>query len=132
VVAQVEVDVERVRKALIAAGVIDPVAKSEATTGGQLRLVVLDPPNYRLLTQLQTLIEEGMEHSSVLPLEFEQGKAVLAVRSDLAAESFARSLIRRLPEELHVIQATVRGDEIAMRFEVRAPVDKSGTVSGSR
>jgi hypothetical protein len=64
-----------------------------------------------------------MEHSSVLPLEFERGQAVLAVRSDLGAETFARSLIQRLPAQLHVKQAMVRGDEIAMRFELRPALE---------
>ncbi len=129
VVAEVDVDVERVRKALLKAGVIDSVAKASLdNVSRELRLVILDPINYRLVTDLQKVIEEEMEHSSALPLEFENGQAVLAVRSDLGAETFARSLIRRLPAELHVKQATVRGDEIAMRFELR-PVLEEPAVS---
>ncbi len=129
VVAQVDVDVERIRKALVKAGVIDLVVDVTVEIAGQLRLVILDPLNYRLLTDLQRVIEEEMEHSSALPLEFERGQAVLAVRSDLGPENFARSLIRRLPAELHVKQATVRGDEIAMRFEVRPVEEGSETAS---
>ncbi|MBW2714183.1 MAG: hypothetical protein JRC77_10595 [Deltaproteobacteria bacterium] len=124
VVAQVDVDVERIRKALVKAGVIDMVVDANVELGSQLRLVILDPLNYRLVTDLQRVIEEEMEHSSALPLEFERGQAVLAVRSDLGPENFARSLIRRLPAQLHVKQATVRGDEIVMRFEVLLPIEE--------
>jgi hypothetical protein len=133
VVAEVDVDVERVRKALLKAGVIDSVANTSLSGATrELRLVILDPLNYSLLTKLQKVIEEEMEHSSVLPLEFERGQAVLAVRSELGAETFARSLIRRLPAELHVKQATVRGDEIAMRFELRAVPETSDVSARGR
>lgn len=134
VVAEVDVDVKRIRQALVKAGVIDAIAdKRGKDASTELRLLILDPLNYRLLSQLQKVIEEDMENTTVLPLEFERGQSVLAVRTELSPETFARSLIRRLPAELHVKQATVRGDEIAMRFELRpAAEDTEASAQGVR
>jgi len=113
VVVAAQVDADRVREALSRAG----LAVAPAGDGRRVHVLVeaeglADFASYRALRE--TLIE-GVGVRSALPLELEQGRAVLDVDSELTGEALLEALVRSAPPGLQLTALATSPERIQLR-----------------
>ena len=113
VLAEVRVDVDRVRAGLRAAGVL-PQAPT-AVPGQTLRVVVQPLPSYAALLALREALarEPG---SRVVPERFEPGRAVLRMETHRSAAAVLGQLRARLPEGIELGRVRVREGELHLEL----------------
>ncbi len=116
VVADIDLDLDAVRARLAALGLVSPGSGGSAQ---EVRLVVEGLTSYRPLAQLRKALAADRGVRSVVPIEFTDGRAVLAIDADRGAGQLAAGLADRPPDGLRVMtveedpgQATVLVEEI--------------------
>lgn len=113
VVVEAQVDADRVREALARGGL--PVTPAGEARRIHVRIEaegVEDFASYRALRE--TLIE-GVGVRSALPVELEQGRAILDVDSELAGEALLAALVRAAPPGLQVTALATSPERIQLR-----------------
>jgi hypothetical protein len=120
VVAEVQIDLDRVRERLRANGQLaaDPEA---AASAGPFRLEILEVPSPAVWTAVRTaLIRAGAR--SVLPLELEAGRALVEVDAPVPADRvLERALPAELPDGLGLESLPAEGDHRRVRVRPVPP-----------
>jgi hypothetical protein len=102
VVVEVQVDVDRVRERLVAAGLLATGASETPLTG--IRLEVQGITHFRGLEALvETIRGEDVRATSVVPVEFERGRTILNVEAEWGAAELLERLLAAAPPELRIL-----------------------------
>lgn len=109
VVAEVTVDVERIRGRLVEVGVVRPRA-SVSRPSGRILLILEPLDSYAAYSYVR-------ETLGAVPVEFTRGRAVLGLETDLHPEAVVERLRRTAPENIRVGQAD--WDGATLRLDVR-------------
>lgn len=114
VLAEVHVDVDRVRQRLSAAGLLS--APSGDRRRYRIRVVLDEVGSYGAYQAVRTLLEE-MGARSATPVEMERGRAVLEVDGTRSPDALAAALVRSAPPGLSVVPLGV--DEEGVHLKAR-------------
>jgi hypothetical protein len=112
VVVEVHVDVGRVRERLAAAGLLR--MPSGDSRRYRVRVVIEDVESYAAYMAVRTLLEE-MDLRSVLPLEMERGRAVIAVDGGRSPDQLMSALVRAAPSNLRLVPLGVDAQTLTLR-----------------
>lgn len=106
VVVEVQVEAERVRERLVAAGLLEDEQRS-ATTG--IELEVRDLSQYGGYAELATLLVSApVGAASASPLELERGRAVLLVEAEWGVEELLERLLAAAPAGMRITPIEVQ------------------------
>lgn len=120
VVAEVLVEVERLRARLVAAGLL--AAAAPAPSGDQRLHVILEPlATYRALAWTRRALEERGRASSAVPVELAPGRAVLAVDTPLSPDALARALGAAGSEAVRVEVIAVDATSVTLHVDASPP-----------
>jgi hypothetical protein len=110
VIVEVQVDVDRVRERLVAAGLLATGSTETPLTG--IRLEVQGITHFRGLEVLmETIRGEDVRATSVIPMEFERGRTILNVEAEWGANELLERLLAAAPPELRIIPIEIGGAE---------------------
>jgi hypothetical protein len=98
VIVEVSVDAGKVEKRLVERGLL--AGRGELAAAGIVQLEVLGLYQYAGLEQLRGLLLEDLGARSVAPLEFERGRGLLAVETELPPAELLHRLLARSPENM--------------------------------
>jgi len=108
VVVEVQVDAERVRDRLVAAGLLELVTGASDLT--RIRVEVRGLARFGGYEELVALIlDDRVGASSVTPLVFERGRAVLRVEAEWGASVLLARLLEAAPPRLEITPEQVTG-----------------------
>jgi hypothetical protein len=126
VVAEVEVEVERVRERLTEVGLLEPESFDRQV--GTVELEVEGLSVYPALLDLQTLLVERLGARTAVPVRLERGRAVLSVGTPLAGPDLVTRLERSAPQNLSIVPlgATPGQARIAVRWAPPADAAPAG------
>lgn len=110
-VAEVHVDVERVRQRLAQAGLLVPSGDSRRY---RVRVVIEGVESYAAYMAVRTLLEE-QDVRSVLPLEMERGRAVLEVDGERPPDELMSGLLSAAPSNLRLVPLGVDDESLTLR-----------------
>jgi hypothetical protein len=116
VMAEVHVDVERVRNRLVRAGLVGP--PSGEGERRRVRLVLEDLGDYAALQAVRALLLD-LGARSALPLELERGRAVLEVEARRSPRELLLDLQRAAPPELLLFPLGSDDDSARLRARLR-------------
>lgn len=119
VVVEVQVDAARVAERLRAAGWLRGAGDGEARA--TLRLVLEGVSDYRALESIRRLLLERLGAQRALPVEFSQGRAVLAVEGGPPADTLVTALQAAAPPELRLVPVEVDAQSVALLVEWTPP-----------
>ncbi len=128
IVVEVYVDADRVRQRLERGGI--PLLSAEEVRRVRVRVVLLDLESYAALAAVREALLDGVGAESVIPVEMERGRSVLAVESDREPSELLAQLLRVVPPELSVDPVLARGQTLTLR--VRLASSPSGEASALR
>jgi hypothetical protein len=116
VVAEVDVEVDRVRERLTEAGLLEP--ESFTPQAGTVQLEVEGLSVYPALRDLETLLVERLGARSAVPVRLERGRAVLSVGTSLAGPDLVSRLEASAPGNLSIVPLSASGGQarIAVRW----------------
>jgi hypothetical protein len=119
VLAEVQVDLERVRERLQATGKLG--AEAATAPAGPFRLEILEVPSPAVWTAVRTsLVRAGAR--SVVPLELEAGRALVEVDAPIPADRvLERVLPAELPDGLGLESLAAEGDHRRIRVRPIPP-----------
>jgi hypothetical protein len=100
VLAEADVDVGRVRQQLAAVGLIQ---RERPSQGHHVLVVLEDLISYPALAALEEQLRADPKVASVLPMEFVQGQAWLAVETSRSAAELLQRISRRPPEGVEIV-----------------------------
>lgn len=120
VMAEVFVEVDRVRARLVEAGLLAPAAAPVAESR-RVHVVLEGLASYRgYAWARRTLVEAGAA-ASALPVELERGRAVLAVETDREADALARTLAAAVPAGWRVDVVALDSASVTLRIAEAPP-----------
>ncbi len=106
VVVEVQVDVDRVKERLLAAGLLEPSGHSVELS--RIRLEVRGLTQYRGYEELLALLlGEGVGARSVTPLEFRRGYTLLQVEAEYRASELLERLLASASAQLRITPLTL-------------------------
>lgn len=116
VVAEVMVDADRVRDQLVTAGLLEEQVVAAATR--VVHLAVQGLTVYPALVDVRELITGPVGAESAIPIEFERGRATLAVVTPMTGRQLVSAIEREAPAHLMIIRLGSHGTEprIAVRW----------------
>ena len=109
VVAEVQIEVDKVRERLVREGLLDAEASPLAV--GNVLLEVEGLRVYPALEDLRAYLVESLGVRSATPVRLERGRTVLAVGTPLDAEDLVARLERSAPPHLAIVPLAARGAE---------------------
>ncbi len=115
VLAEVYVDVDRVRERLVSTGLMRLPSGEAADV--RTRVTLVDVRSWAEIQAVRTLLGE-IGARSAIPVDLERGRAVLAVESSLSPAALVRALIAAAPPELRLepLKGGPDGLELRARF----------------
>jgi hypothetical protein len=116
---EAHVDVDRVTRRLEELGV--PVSLGRAAPLERFVVEVRDPPGWPALARLREALREQGDAASVVPEQFEAGRAVLRVEAPGGPEALLARLLAALPPDLRVEPVAADASGLALRVELVAP-----------
>ncbi|MCZ6784151.1 MAG: hypothetical protein O7G30_12665 [Proteobacteria bacterium] len=119
VVVEVHVDVERVKARLTETGLLH--AEGARRTQRRVRVEVEGLSDYGAYEALRRSLIEVAGAQSVVPVEFERGRAVLMVESEDRAPDLFDRLQAHTPANLQVFLVRARSDALQLRLEWTPP-----------
>jgi hypothetical protein len=121
VVAEVIIDADRVREELVAAGLLE--ALDVGTASQVVRLVVQGLAVYPAFADVRELITGPVGAESATPLEFQRGRATLAVATSMTGSQLVSAIEREAPPHLTIVRLGSTGADprIAVRWTPPAP-----------
>lgn len=117
VLVEVHVDTERVRSRLASHGLL--VVPSGEAARIRVRLEIQDLTSYAAYRELRRTLLEGVGSRSVVPLEMQRGRALLAVDGALEADALLAELLRVAPPQLEITPLAARSDSLTLRVALR-------------
>jgi hypothetical protein len=118
-VVRAQVDVERVRERLERRGLLgEPSGDRDRH---RLRVVIQDIDSYASYMAVRTLLDDLRVRSAV-PVEMEQGTAVLEVESDRSAAQLLKALMRAAPPELRIQPLGADAETLTLRARFLPPL----------
>jgi len=123
VVAEVEVEADKIRERLMRAGLLEPEAFAPRV--GTVQLEVEGLSVYPALRDLQSLLVDKMGAQAAVPVRFERGRAILQVGTPLGGPDLVSQLERAAPDNLAVVPLSASGGEARIAVRWTPPVDTS-------
>lgn len=119
VLVEAQVDEGLIRSRLTDAGVLSPRQQQGDTQ--RLLVILEDVHSYQALRAIRARLEEDTRVRSVVPQEFEVGRAALAVETSRAPRDLLQGLTAQPPEgvEVHLLEAGGQG--LRLRVVERTP-----------
>lgn len=118
IVAEVTVDLGAIRERLETAGALEP---GTAGAGREVLLVLEGLTHYQPVRVLREALQAERGVRSVVPIEFSDGRAVLAVDSDRDAEALVEDLRRQAPAGLRILPVQLDPAEATLLVEWSPP-----------
>ncbi len=110
-IVEVQVDSDRVRDRLAAAGLLEPSGDARRV---RIRLEIRGVESYAVYRAIRTLLDEVGVRSAV-PVEMERGRVVLDVDGDREGEELLADLLRAAPENLTILPIASDYDRLTLR-----------------
>jgi hypothetical protein len=123
VVAEVAVEVDRVRERLTRAGLLEP--ESFASRVGTVHLEVEGLMVYPALVQLRQVLIETVGAQTAIPVRIERGRALLAVGTSLAGPDLVSALERTAPEHLAIVPLAASGGDARIAVRWTPPIGEA-------
>jgi hypothetical protein len=118
VVAEVNLDLDAIRKRMETLGLAQ---RGQRGSGRQLTLVIEGLTSYQPLAMLREALASDRGVRSVVPVEFTQRRAVLAVDADRDVGRLVEDLSRRAPEGLRIVMVDQGPGSATLLVEWRPP-----------
>lgn len=120
VVAEVFVEVERVRDRLVEAGLLSASA-APAAEARRVHVVLEGLVSHRGFAWARSTLVEAGGAASAVPAELERGRAVLAVETDRTPDALGRALAAAAPAGWRVDVVAVDDASVTLRLDEPAP-----------
>jgi len=120
VVVEANIDAGRVAQRLKAAGLMFERAGAHARS---ITVVVEQLSDFVAYERLLDSLVSGAGANSAVPVEFERGRAVIAVEADSAPTQLLDDLVSSAPPGLQIRSLGVVGEVVTLRIAYEAPVE---------